>query len=137
MTRKSARYIGEECRDLSKKLDQKVNWLRKKINRKIYQNHNIKIYDSYYDVHGVYLIFKQFGLLTLPYRPPETVVVDIGTVWSAVSEAAMVPMNRLTVSMNCNWKNNDCFMIYIPFELYRPENRMRKYLVNGEVRLND
>ena len=46
MTLKSARIIGEQCNDLSKELEQKVRWLTKKINRKLLQEHRIRIHDS-------------------------------------------------------------------------------------------
>ena len=118
MTRKSARIIGEQCNDLSKELEQNVRWLTKKINRKLLQKHRIRIHDSYYDVNGVYLIFKHYNTLVRHYHPPETIFVDVGIVWSAVSEAAMVDMHNLNVIVNCNWKGNDCFMIYISFNLY-------------------
>lgn len=124
MTRKSARYIGAQCYEHAKELEQKVKWLTKKINRKLLQEHRIRIHDSYYDTKGVYLIFKQFNIINLPYHPPETIVVDIGSVWSAVSEAAMVDMHKLTVAANCTWKDNPCFMIYIPFKLYIPRTRL-------------
>ena len=131
MTRKSARYIGKQCRKLSNELEQSAKWLTKKINRKLLQEHRIRIYDSYYDVNGVYLIFKHYNTLGRPYHPPETIVVDVGTVWSAVSEVAMVDMHNLNVSVNCNWKGNDCFMIYIPFNLYM-HNRIGEF-INREM----
>lgn len=136
MTRKSARYIGEQCRKLSMELEQNAKWLTKKINRKLYQEHSIKIYDSYYDVDGVYLIFKQYNTLVRPYHPPETIVVDVGTVWSAVGDAAMVDMHSLKVSVNCNWRDNDCFMIYIPFRLYYP-NRLGEFVRTNGVDVSE
>ena len=106
MTRKSAIYIGKECYNIAEKLEQSTRWLTRKIQRKIKTKSEIKIYDSYYDITGLYLVFK------------ETTLDNVAQTMELVNEAAMVNTNSLKIIMNCKWKNTDCFMIYIPFRAY-------------------
>lgn len=118
MTRKSARYIGGECNKLVFDLNRKVRWLVKKINRKLYGEYNIMVWDSFYDVTGVYLMFKYTYTVRLPYRPPETVKVDAGMVWSIIPRIAMVEEDELKIIHNCFKDDVEYFMVFIPFNAY-------------------
>ena len=123
MTRKSAKHIGGLCNGLNNELNRKSRWLIKKINRKLWQNHYMQIHDSYYDITGVYLKFRQWELVRLPYTPPFFIFVNPVTAADHVSEAAMVERSKLKIILHCHnneESDNECFMVYIPFECYEP-----------------
>ena len=117
MTRKSARYIGKKCNELSEELDKKVKWLTRKINRKIGPYYTI--YGSYYDIHGVYLKFKMVESVELPYRPPKTKVVDVLSIVHSVVDAAMINGDeKIKLHFNHFEDGVEYFMIYLPFTAY-------------------
>jgi len=133
MTRKSAKYIGRQCLKHSNELQQKAKWLTKKISRKLYDNSYMRVYDSYYDMQGLYLVFEAFDVVTFPHKPPETRMVDILGMSHEVSEAAMVDRSDLKVILNSTWKGNECFIIHIPFKAYEVYNLMSDFQFNIHV----
>ena len=126
MTRKSAKYIGEQCQELSKELERKARWLTKKISRKLYNDDYMRVYDSYYDTEGLYLVFQSYDVIIRAFKPPETRVVDAIRTKEAVSKAAMVESEHLKLIVNSQWKSTECFIIYIPFQAYKQKRRIIK-----------